>query len=225
MKTLILLHGALGSPAVFDQLIPDLPEDYQIYTFNLSGHGDQPFHKAGFRMEIFATELADFIRLNQLEKPQIFGYSMGGYVALYLEYLQPGTFSKVYTLGTKFAWSPDTAQHEVQRLVPEVIAQKVPAFAQMLAVRHHDWKTLMIATADMMLTLGDNPLLTKEQLASIHTPVLIMRGQHDQMVSEEESALAAAAIPDGVYTELPATPHPIEKVETRILVQLLTDPV
>lgn len=221
MKALILLHGALGSTTVFDSLIPELSAHYTIYRLNLSGHGSAPFNEKGFGMEIFAEELGAFITTRKLSQPVIFGYSMGGYVALYLEALKPHTFEKIITLGTKFSWSPETAKQEVLRLNPEIIEQKVPAFATMLAKRHAFWKELMKKTAQMMLGLGDNPPLTNTRFATIHIPVTIMRGDQDQMVGNEESQNAAEALPSGAFLQLENTPHPIEKVNPQRLAEQL----
>lgn len=221
MKALILLHGALGSTAVFDSLIPELSVHYTLYRLNLSGHGSAPFNEKGFGMEVFAEELGAFITTHELSQPVIFGYSMGGYVALYLEALKPHTFEKIITLGTKFSWSPETAKQETSRLNPEIIEKKVPAFAAMLAKRHTAWKDLMKATAQMMLGLGDTPLLTNTRFAAIHIPVTIMRGDQDQMVGNEESQNAAEALPSGTFLQLENMPHPIEKVNPQQLVEHL----
>lgn len=222
MKDLILLHGALGSDSLFEPLVKQLPEKYNVYTFNLSGHGKAPFNDKGFGIEVFAEELAYFIQVNELVKPMIFGYSMGGYVALYLELHQPGTFRQVITLGTKFGWSVETAEKEASRLSPEIIEQKVPVFADMLAARHGDqWRDLLTATADMMKQLGNQPLLNQRTLANIAVPTTILRGDQDQMVSREESETAAAHMPKADFLELSNTPHPIEKVDPEVLIKQL----
>ncbi|MCE7992805.1 MAG: alpha/beta hydrolase [Roseivirga sp.] len=218
MKDLILLHGALGSQSLFGPLKNELTNDYELYSFNLSGHGQTPFNTSGFGIEVFAEELNNFIQSRHLVKPLIFGYSMGGYVALYLEAINPGSFAQIMTLGTKFGWNPEASRKEASRLKPDIIEQKAPAFAQILAARHGDqWKDLMEATAEMMLNLGNQPLLNSSTLATIQTRVTIMRGDQDQMVNREESEAAAYNIPDGSYIELQKTPHPIEKVAPAML--------
>lgn len=220
MKDLILLHGALGADTLFKPLLKLLPGNYKTHTFNLSGHGRAAFSNNGFGIEVFAEELAYFIQINKLIKPIIFGYSMGGYVALYLELNKPGSFEQIITLGTKFGWSPEAAQKETSRMKPEIIEQKVPAFAEKLSQRHGEqWKDLLKATANMMQDLGSNPLLNETTLPNITVPTTIMRGDQDQMVSREESEKAASQLPYGTYIELSNTPHPIEKVDPGLLVR------
>ena len=43
---------------------------------------------------------------------------------------------KVFTLATKFEWTPDIAQKEIKMLDAAKIAEKIPAFAQLLEKRH-----------------------------------------------------------------------------------------
>lgn len=222
MKPLILLHGALGSESLLKPLARELAADYEVHSLNLSGHGNAPFNTEGFGIDIFAEELLAFIESKQLHKPLIFGYSMGGYVALYLEATRPNTFEHIITLGSKFRWNPEVSQKEASRLKPEIIEEKVPVFANMLLDRHGDqWKDLLHATAAMMTGLGATPLLDSSTLASIQTTVTIMRGDQDNMVSEEESRVAAANIPRAVFLELKETPHPIEKVDSDLLTSQL----
>lgn len=108
-KTLLLLHGALGSRAQFDQLEIDLAGQYDVHSFEFSGHG----HASNIdtmSIEHFAHELIAYIVLKFNKPVEIFGYSMGGYVALYAASQRPDLFSKITTLGTKFAWSKEQAE-------------------------------------------------------------------------------------------------------------------
>jgi pimeloyl-ACP methyl ester carboxylesterase len=214
MKHLLLLHGALGAADQFDALKAELLNSFNLHSPNFSGHGGKPF-AGDFCIQAFAQEILDFLTENKIEKTDVFGYSMGGYVALYLALTNPERIGKVMTLATKFDWTPESAAREVKMLDPEKIEAKVPAFAAALSARHapNDWKELLRHAADLMTALGNNNLLTVNALSQITCPALICRGELDQMVSEEETRLAAEALPNGKMLTLEATPHPLEKVE------------
>lgn len=220
MKDLILLHGALGTSQLFDPLTEALAGTFRFHRFNFSGHGNEPFSNKGCGIEAFAEELQQFVVEHALQNAAVFGYSMGGYVALYLQSYRP-VFSRIITLGTKFDWSPESARHETSRLVPAIIEEKVPKFATLLAERHHDWKALMEATAKMMLDLGESPLLNTGSFNKVDIAVTIMRGDADQMVSQEESETAAQKLPKGDFRLLENCPHPIEKVDPAMLASVL----
>lgn len=218
MQPLLLLHGAIGS---MDQLLPlteELSTVFDVYSFNFPGHGgDAPVET--FSMLDFAKATAEFIERHQLKNPMVFGYSMGGYVAVYLESMHPGTFQKIITLGTKYHWSEEIANKESKMLRADVIEQKLPAFAQQLADRHGatEWKSLLHKTASMLIELGKQPLLSNSVLQKIDCPTLVLLGEKDHMVSSEETKNAAHALVSGQYEILPNTPHPIEQVDVKLL--------
>jgi len=215
---LLLIHGALGCKAQFDSIIPKLEKHYQTHRFNFEGHGNRKSDRP-FSIVVFSENLIKHIEENNLEKVNIFGYSMGGYVALYTVLSRPELFNKIITLGTKFNWLPETAKKEVKMLNPEVIKEKVPQFAQRLIEFHGSdrWEDVLHKTADMMIDLGNNPLLKKEDLSKIDHEVVIGIGSLDRMVSRHESVWAADHLPNGSCTLLENVKHPIEHVDAAII--------
>lgn len=220
MKDLILLHGALGSISSLLKIKEDLSKSFNCHDFNFSGHGSTSFNANGFGIEYFAEELEVFIQDKDLTEPHVFGYSMGGYVALYLAFQKPDLLGKIITLGTKFSWSPEAADEEVKKLNPELILKKVPKFAAHLEKQHGgQWQDLVWQTAGMMVELGEDPLITVESLNTIENEVLVLRGSKDAMVNDVESKWAVAHLPNGHFESLKNQPHPIEKVEKELLLQ------
>lgn len=108
-------------------------------------------------------------------------------------------------------------------LRPEIIEEKVPAFAAALAKRHgkENWKTLLNASADMLLLLGNKPLLNNACLQNITADVLLLIGEKDNMVSLEETTLTAQQLPKGSIQVLPNTVHTIEQVSMNVLSEKL----
>lgn len=215
---LLLLHGALGSAAQFDELRRHLPADLPVYALNFPGHGGLSTNTE-FSIPNFAESVLAFLKENNLARVRIFGYSMGGYVALYLAWKYPERVESIATLGTKFDWTPGTAARETARLDPEKIAAKVPAFAQMLAERHApaDWHAVLRQTAGLLSGLGNGHALGQEAFAAITCPVRIGLGDEDNMVTREESEQVAGWLPRGSFEILPGTKHPFEQVDATIL--------
>lgn len=215
MKPVLLLHGALGAK---EQLYPIkevlTAQGRKVLTLNFSGHGGRPYAPSGFGIETFANDVLEFLEENRLDDADIFGYSMGGYVALWFALQHPERVGKIVTLGTKFDWDMQSAEKEVAKMDPEKIVAKLPAFARILESRHrpNDWKELMRKTAQMMLGLGRRPLLTDELLSSITSPVEIVLGELDDMADRPFSQKVAHILAAGSFELLAGTPHPIEKV-------------
>lgn len=220
MDSILLLHGALGAKEQFSELKGLLSESYDVHSFSFSGHGGRNLNAEPFTIELFAQEIIDYITLNKLNGINIFGYSMGGYAALFAAFKQPGLIGKIITLATKFTWSPEIAAREIKMLDAEKIKAKVPQYARELANRHgvDDWENVLLKTADMMTALGNKPLLSSCVLNEIKNEVLVSIGDSDKMVSLEETISAYRSLPNAKLLVLPGTPHPIEQADPERIV-------
>ena len=222
MKDIVLLHGAIGAANQLESLAKELSYlGHKTYSFNFSGHGQTPF-KNNFGIAQFATELKLFIEENNLSQPNIFGYSMGGYVALCLAAQYQNLMGCIITLGTKFEWSPEIAQREIKMLDSKTISEKVPKFAEALEKRHGDnWELLLKRTEEMMIDLGKNNLLNPTTFSDIKNKVLIGLADNDNMVSAEETNNASSKIMGASRYTLQNTKHSIESVNLSGLGQLI----
>jgi pimeloyl-ACP methyl ester carboxylesterase len=223
MQHLLLLHGAIGSTDQLDNLADLLKDNFPIHTFNFSGHGGNPLGADAFSIELFAKDVLKYMDENKLQQVSIFGYSMGGYVALYLAKHHTGRIDKVATLATKVAWDETTAATEIQMLNPEKIAVKLPAFAETLRQRHApaDWKEVLHKTAEMMTNLGKNNTLQLSDYTTIENHILLLLGDRDKMVGLAETEAVYRALPQAQLGIIPCTPHSIDQVDMDALQFLL----
>lgn len=225
-KNIVLLHGALGTK---NDLLPIknlLQTKYNVFSFNFNGHGDRPLNtEKPFGIESFVDDLKLFLAENNLKSTSIFGYSMGGYIALYYAFKHAEQVEKIFTLGTKFYWNEDFSKKQAAFLNAEKLIEKVPSFAEYLASKHqhNNWKNVVHLTAQMMLDLGKNPLLNNDTISKIDTPTLISLGDKDDMVTKEESEEVVSLLPKGNFNILPETPHPIEKTNHSIIANALIE--
>ncbi|WP_426061683.1 alpha/beta fold hydrolase [Hymenobacter sp. B1770] len=217
--TLLLLHGALGSPSTLQPLAERLQEDFAIKTFAFAGHGGGEVRPGTFTLPHFGAEVLAFLREHETEPAHVFGYSMGGYAALLAACQEPARFASITTLGTKLDWSVESAATETRFLDPEKMLAKVPAFAEQLRQRHAptDWAAVVRATAALMQAAGANPPLTATALAGIPVPVQVLVGDADHTAGSEVGAAMAAQLPKGSYEVLAATAHPLERVDLDML--------
>jgi pimeloyl-ACP methyl ester carboxylesterase len=219
MEHLLLLHGAIGAKDQLQPLADALQDTFIVHTINFSGHGGEAFPEEPFSIELFANDVLHYLQQNDLEQVNIFGYSMGGYVAMYLAKYHSQKISKVITLATKFHWDETVAAKEIKMLDAVIIEQKVPAFAVQLQQRHapQDWKLLLERTAGLLLSLGKNNALQLEDYSAINTPCLVLLGDRDKMISTEETFAVYKQLPNAQLGMLPATPHPIEQANINTL--------
>ena len=79
-KSIVLIHGLLGSHDVFSRVVPLLADEYEVITLDLPGHGGSPVPPGVSTMRDAAQEVVDTLTELGVEKPIIVGHSWGGYV-------------------------------------------------------------------------------------------------------------------------------------------------
>jgi len=218
---LLLLHGALGSATQLEPLANLLKESAAVYTLNFAGHGGEPLAAEKFNLPHFADQVRELVATLGGGPVHVFGYSMGGYAALLAALETPKLFASITTLGTKFDWSPASADEATRFLDPEKMAAKVPAFAEQLRQLHAPtpWQHVVMGTAQFMHTLGAAPLLTAENLATIKTPVLALVGDADTTAGVAASQTFVGHLPHATFAVLENTPHPLERANLSDLAQ------
>lgn len=222
---LLLLHGALGAKSQFVPLIHLLEDNFQVHTLDFEGHGSSPMRKRPFREIHFAENVLAYMDEMSLSRVNIFGYSMGGKIGLYLAKTYPEKIIKVFTFATKFLWTSESVAGEVSSLDAEKISEKVPHFARLLEERHvaSGWKNVLQKTKEMMLTLVTESSVTTGEMDQIQQEVRVSVGDKDTLVSIEETVDVYRRLPMGQLQIFPKTPHPIEKAPRAHLAHSLVE--
>lgn len=220
---LLILHGALGSAEQMQPLAKLMEEKYNVHVLDFEGHGYRPVPAVGYSIQHFATNVLQWMKDNEIKKINILGYSMGGYVGMYLARYHPERVQKLVAFATKWQWTPKTSEKEIAMLNPDTIMQKIPHFATILQQRHKatDWKLMLQLTANMMMVLGNKPALSGKDIATISTEVLLGLGDKDSMVTLEETVKVYRKLQNAQFAVLPNCPHPIEKIPLQSLKQLV----
>jgi pimeloyl-ACP methyl ester carboxylesterase len=194
--------------------------DVRVHDF--IGHGKRDMPAEEFSIRLFAEDLLQRMNDDNVQVADIFGYSMGGYVGLYLAKHYPERVGRIITVATKLDWNLPTAEKEVKMLDPHIISTKVPAFAKALEERHiAGWELVLQRTSAMMLRLGANPEMSDEDFSSIEHEVLLCVGDRDKMVFIEETLHVFRLLKNGRFCVLPSTAHPIEQLNLQTLSNLV----
>ena len=101
MHDLILLHGAIGSSEQLKPLELKLSANFIVHNLDLPGHGGQEMPPE-FNIKFFTSWVSRYCEQRNLKKISVFGYSMGGYVGMYMARQYPSLVNRLATLATKF---------------------------------------------------------------------------------------------------------------------------
>lgn len=223
---LLFLHGALGTSNDLEPLMNLFREKgFETYSFNFSGHGQNAAEPPEFRIDYFARDLEKFLKQKSLKDVVVFGYSMGGYVALYHKVnFEDSPFTSIFTYGTKFNWSEKSVSKELLMLNPDHILEKFPHFAEALEAKHGErWKQLLRSTAHMMQNLEKLDGLTREDMADIDVPVYLILGDQDRMVTTEETHLTATWLHGAQVKTISHSKHELERSNLREIATIIEE--
>ena len=180
-EPLILLHGGLGSTAMFDQLVPLFAKTRRVITADLQAHGRTADIDRPITCEAMADDIAGLMKNLHLEKADIMGYSLGAGTALQTTIRHPELIRKLVIVSTVFkrdGWYPE---------VLAAMAQMGPAAAEMMkpspiyqvysrvAPRPQDFPALVTKVADLLRKDYD----WSKDIATIKSPTMIVFGDAD----------------------------------------------
>lgn len=112
-KTLLLIHGFTGSRAVFEPFIGPLRETYRLIIPDMLGHdaSDAPDDFNRYAMEETLLDMRRMLHELTVPRVRLFGYSMGGRIALAYAATFPDTVTKLVLEGA----SPGLADQRDRR--------------------------------------------------------------------------------------------------------------
>lgn len=214
MANIILLHGAIGCSKQLQAIEQELSkQNHGVLNLNFPGHGSEDLCEEDFSIEFFEQYVNQF--LMKIEGPvYIFGYSLGGYVAMRLALQHPKKIKGIMTFGTILNWTSEQADKQIAQINPEKLKAKVPAFVQYLEKLHGaKWESVLYNTHKLLRRLGDNALLNNESYSQLEIPVIVSVGDRDVIVSIDETLNAYRHLKQGTLIVYPDTAHPIEKAD------------
>jgi pimeloyl-ACP methyl ester carboxylesterase len=222
---LLLLHGALGVGSQFDPVKKALADSFEVHTLDFEGHGASPLRDRPLRMAHYAENAMEYLNKWSIPATGIFGHSLGGHVGLFLARFHSDRINGVFTLGTKFNWTPEIAEKENRLLIPDKIMEKVPRFGRLLRERHvaAGWEALLERQREMQLHVARENPLPDDDIRSISQRVRISIGDRDKMVSLEESIRVYRLLENAEFQVFPGTPHPLEKAPVDKLAEAIID--
>lgn len=99
-RPVILLHGWLGSWALWRETIEELGKHYRTYALDFFGFGESMERSADFKVSTYVELVSQFMDKLGIVKAPLVGHSMGGTVALSTAARYPEKVVKVAVIGS-----------------------------------------------------------------------------------------------------------------------------
>lgn len=202
-KPLVVLHGAFGYAAPY----PILAKGRQLIAVELQGHGHTADIDRPLTIEHMADDVAALLKHLKIERADVFGYSMGGNVALALTIRHPGLVNRVAINGShagKMADAYEPATYEQFKNLPADFAPAVlKGPYDKVAPDPKQWPTLVAKIKKMAL---ESQGAAAADLKAIKAPVLITLGDRDG-VRPEHAVEMFRLIPGAQLAMFPGGDH------------------
>lgn len=198
-----LLHGGPAHANYFGHQVEALQKTRRVIVVDTRGHGRSTMDARPLGYDQFADDIVAVMAHLGITKADFVGWSDGGITALDLAMRHPERVRRVVAFGANVTTSGTLAD-----------ADKKPAFGAFLTRAKTEYAALSptpkgFAHLDEKLAAmyAKQPNWTDKQLATITAPVLVMDGDHDEVIDPEHTKHIARAIPNARLRFLKDTSH------------------
>jgi pimeloyl-ACP methyl ester carboxylesterase len=218
---LLLLHGAAGCTQLETAaLLRRLEPHYRVLALDFSGHGASESPRA-FSTDLFVDNARAALDDADVERAHVFGFSMGGYMALHLAHLHPDRVRRLAVHGTNIEWGEARVEAMHRRLHVEAILARRPELAEQLAALHTDWKQLFRRMRAFVAELPDQSPAMIEAVSDIEHPTLVSAVDEDDLFSLDVPIGLHGLLPNSHLALIPGRRHALQDVNIDTLAPLL----
>ncbi|MCP2275060.1 alpha/beta fold hydrolase [Nocardia amikacinitolerans] len=210
-QPLILLHGGLSTAeSTFGAFIPELSENRRVISVELQAHGHTPDRERPLSYESMADDVAALITHLNLGKADLFGYSLGGGVAMQVAAGAPDLVGRLVVMSAPYrsdGWMPDT-RAGMAAMEPDAM-RDTPMYQlyRSVAPDPAGWTSLVTKTRQLLAQDYD----WGAQLVKIQAPTLVLVAESDALYREHAtdmvSRLDTGAAASARLEIVPSTTH------------------
>ena len=221
----LLLHGGNQSSHSWDLVSLHLADRFHVYALDQRGHGDTEWSRElDYSMEAMAADVLAFIADQELERPVIFGHSMGGRVTLQTVLHDPSVARAVVVVDVGPELSAKGAKvigdfiaHNIEFDDLDVFLENVARYDRFRS-REHIARTIKynllvradgkyVSKVDHRRLPGSMREITLDAVAAIGCPVLVVRGGESDVLTADAAERFVAALPAGRLVTVPDVGH------------------
>ena len=213
-EAIVLLHGGLSKTSSWDYLlVPALVADFHVFAYDRTGHGFTAARPGSLHFSFQTHEAIAYLETVVKEPAHLVGYSDGAVIALLVAIQRPDLVKSVICIGGNYHYSG--VDYEMGE--PSVSEEDLAEYTLVSPDAPH---TLLEKVIRMFKIWETEPDISKQQLAQIQCPVLVVSGD-DDMVSLKHTQELYEALALGQLAVLPGTSHALVKEKPELFITLM----
>ena len=216
-QPLVVIHGAYMTIDAMGEVVPELAKTRQVIAVELQGHGRTADIDRPLSYEQMADDVAALLRHLVTEKADVFGYSMGGGVALQVAIRHPEVVRKLVVASASY--TSDGMHPELLEMIPTITPEAfsgspIEEAYLRTAPNPDDFPTLVAKLKRLDMEPFAWP---PEDIRGIAAPTLLIIGDSDAIRPEHAVELFQllgggvmgdlAGLPKSQLAVLPGTTH------------------
>jgi pimeloyl-ACP methyl ester carboxylesterase len=213
-EAVVLLHGGLSKTSSWDYLlVPALEDDFHVFAYDRTAHGFTADRHGSLHFEFQTREAIAYLETIVKEPAHLVGYSDGAVISLLVAIQRPDLVKSVISIGGNFHYSGvDYVMGE-----PSVSEDDLAEYTLISPDAPH---TLLEKVTRMFKIWDTEPDISKQQLAQIQCPVLVVSGD-DDMVTLKHTQELYEALALGQLAVLPGTSHALVKEKPDLFIAIM----
>ena len=222
--SLLVLHGAAGSTlSETAPLMQRLESRFHLVGIDLSGHGASAFPSTGdLSLDLFAEDARAVMDALDLSSAHVFGFSLGGGVALRLAHRHPDRVDRLAVFQTNARWTEAQVDRIQKRLELDALQERAPNRAARLRTRHENPVRLLQQLRAFVEILPDASEALAQTLPHISSPTLVGGVDRDPLFGPDTSRALHQQLPTARLALLPGEHHSLRRAPLSLLAPLLT---
>jgi pimeloyl-ACP methyl ester carboxylesterase len=209
--SVILLHGGLGNSGNWGYQVPALVKaGYRAILIDSRGHGRSTRDLRPYSYELMASDVSAVMKALHLSKASLVGWSDGACTALVLASRAPAQVTGVLFFGCNM--DPSGAKEFVfTPIIGRCLNRHKQDYAR-LSATPDQFESFFEAVGLMQRT---QPNYTRQDLAQISVPVMIVHSEYDEFIKREHAEYLSQNIPHAEFVLLPGVSHfaPLQRPE------------
>ena len=186
-EPIVVLHGAYMNIPGMGDIIPMLAETHRVYALEFQGHGRTTDIDRPITYEALADDVAAFMDAMEIERADLFGYSMGAGAALQMGIRHPERVDQLVLASVSY--DVRGLQPEFEQMLPQMTPEIMLGTPLETAYRELAPEGDFRALVDKLIALEHEPQAWETDVAALEAPALLIAGDSDVVTLEHVVAM------------------------------------